>query len=87
MNIEQEIKDIKDRNNRVESDKAWEISWVRRGFILAITYVFAFWWLQTIHEISAELKALVPTAGYLLSTLSLPAIKNIWLGEKNKKVI
>jgi len=32
MDIEKEIEIIKERNRRVELDKAWEISWTRRIF-------------------------------------------------------
>ena len=34
MKIENEIKKIKERNKRVELDKAWETSYTRRIFIL-----------------------------------------------------
>ena len=30
MNLEEEIKHIKERNQRVEKDKEWETSWTRR---------------------------------------------------------
>ncbi|MCL5666784.1 MAG: hypothetical protein M1383_03375 [Patescibacteria group bacterium] len=76
-----EIKIIKERNKRVEADKAWEISWTRRIFIAIITYVVAGIWLMIIHESTAWLKALVPVAGYILSTLSLPAIKKWWISK------
>ena len=33
MDIEKEISGIKKRNQRVEMDKAWELSWVRRLFV------------------------------------------------------
>lgn len=78
MDIEQEIDQIKERNMRVELDKAWERSWTRRLFIAAVTYVIASIWLVLIHDTNPFLKALVPTAGYLLSTLSLPFIKTWW---------
>lgn len=78
MNIEQEILEIKERNKKVEQDKAWELSWTRRIVIAAITYIIAAAWLVVIHEPNLWWKAFVPVAGYILSTLSLSAIKNWW---------
>ena len=76
--IEKSITEIMERNRRVEIDKAWEISWTRRLFITAATYAVAGIWLVLIDESSPWFKALVPAAGYILSTLSLPFIKNWW---------
>lgn len=81
MNIEKEIEEIKERNRRVEEDKAWEISWARRLFIAVITYAVAIVWLMLIRETMPLLKAVVPVAGYILSTLSLPIIKKWWTAE------
>ncbi|MBI2443830.1 MAG: hypothetical protein HYV42_01135 [Candidatus Magasanikbacteria bacterium] len=84
MNIEelfQDIADIKARNARVELDKAWETSWTRRLFLAALTYIVAAIWLLMIHDPNSFLKALVPAAGYLLSTLSLPIVRR-WWGRK-----
>lgn len=79
MNVEQELEKITERNKRVEADKAWEGSWTRRVFIMLITYVIALAWLIIINELSAPLKAVVPVAGYILSTLTLPSVKNWWI--------
>ena len=81
MNIEQELEIIKQRNKRVEADKAWEVSWTRRLFIAILTYVVAGFWLVTIHDTNPWLKALVPAVGYLLSTLSIPVVKSWWVGK------
>ena len=78
MDIEKEIGEIKERNSRVQQDKAWETSWTRRLFIAAVTYVVAGVWLVWINETSPWLKALVPGGAYILSTLSLPFIKSWW---------
>lgn len=82
MDFGAEINQIKQRNARVEADKQWEVSWTRRLFITAATYVIAAVWLWLIHEHLFALKALVPAAGYLLSTFSLPALKKVWM-KKN----
>lgn len=81
MDIEKEIGIIKERNNRVETDKAWEVSCTRRMFIAMVTYFVALLWLNIIGETGIYLKAVVPTGGYILSTLSLPFIKKWWTSK------
>lgn len=78
MEIEKEIEAIKERNSRVETDKAWEKSWTQRLFIAAITYAVAIIWLILIDETIPYLKAVVPVAGYILSTLSLLVVRKWW---------
>ena len=39
MNIEEEIKNIKERNKRVELDKKWETSLTRKVCIAILTYI------------------------------------------------
>jgi hypothetical protein len=79
MEIEKEIELINKRNARVEMDKAWEVSWTRRLFIMAVTYVIAGVWLVLISDSYPWLKAFVPAGGYLLSTFSLPILRNWWV--------
>jgi hypothetical protein len=78
---------ILDRNARVEIDKAWETSKTRRGVIAVITYVVAGLYMSALGAHAPWLNAFIPVGGYILSTLSLPKIKKIWLrklnGEKN----
>ncbi|MCL5435920.1 MAG: hypothetical protein M1275_02470 [Patescibacteria group bacterium] len=85
MDIEKEIEIIKQRNLRVEADKAWELSWIRRLFITALTYALAGLWLQLVGLSRPWLSALVPALGYLLSTLSLGSVKTWWLGRHHRK--
>lgn len=82
MDINQEIAAIHDRNRKVEADKAWETSWARRLVIAAMTYIVALVWLFVIKNSSPWFNAFIPAVGYILSTLSLPAIKNFWLKSK-----
>jgi len=82
LNTEKDILEIKERNARVEIDKAWETSWTRRLTIMILTYIVASIWLVIIKENDVFLKAIVPTLGYLLSTLSIPQIKKIWIRIK-----
>ena len=67
--IEKDITTIKERNIRVELDKSWEKSWMRRITITILTFIIASIWLVIINETNVLLKAIVPTLGYLLSTL------------------
>ena len=82
-NLEQELANIKERNKKVEMDKAWELSWTRRILICVLTYIIAFVWLLVIKEHNAAAKAVVPTAGFALSMLSIPYAKKLWI--KNRK--
>lgn len=82
--LEKEVEMIRERNSRVEADKAWEVSWARRMFIAASTYFIAGIWLVVIEDTFPWLKAFVPVAGYLLSTLSLLFIKSWWINNKQK---
>lgn len=73
---------IEARNARVGADKAWETSWTRRGFIAGITYVCVAVLLTLLGHDGVFKHALVPVLGYLLSTLSLPLVKNLWLKQQ-----
>jgi len=83
--IEQEIKALKERNARVEADKAWEVSWFRKASIIVITYIIASLVMWVIKVPNFFLSALIPTLGYFLSTQSLPFIKRWWVRERFKK--
>lgn len=79
MNLEQELQAIKDRNAKVESDKAWETSFTRALIIAVSTYVIAGVTLQIVGATKPWMTAFVPTLGFYLSTLTLPPIKRWWL--------
>jgi len=81
--IEKEIEALKERNRRVEIDKRWEKSLTRILFISIVTYLVASLWLYFIKENNIFLKAVIPTSGYILSTLSIPILKKIWLKLSN----
>ena len=81
----QSIEQIFDRNSRVELDKAWETSKTRRAVIACITYIVATFFMWRIGVTEPYVNALVPTGGYLLSTLSLPFIKKYWLKKYESK--
>lgn len=81
-NPEETLAAILERNKRVEADKAWEGSWVRRGFIALLTYATAVAFLWTTGNYSPFSAALFPPAGYLLSTLTLPPLKRWWISRQ-----
>lgn len=81
MDLEKEIQAIKERNTRVEGDKAWETSVFRKVLLAGITYVIASVALYVIGTPDFYLGALIPTLGFLLSTLTLPMIKRWWIRE------
>lgn len=80
--LEQEITKIKARNASVEVDKLWETSWTRRLLIAIFTYLAIGIYLFAIHIARPWLNAIVPTVGFMLSTLTLPYFKKFWLKNK-----
>ncbi|MFA5996049.1 MAG: hypothetical protein WCW27_04275 [Patescibacteria group bacterium] len=79
MDFENEIKIIKERNQRVEADKAWEISWTRKITVALLTYVVIVIFLIIAKFPKPFLNAVVPTVGFVLSTLSMSLVKRAWL--------
>ena len=77
--LENEITKIKDRNKKVELDKAWETSWTRKICICILTYIVVVIYSIVINKTtSIWLSSLVPVIGFTLSTLSLKQIRKIW---------
>ncbi len=83
--IEEQLDEIRQRNNRVESDKAWETSPMRLFSICTLTYLCAFALLSVIGSERPWLSAMVPVAGFFLSSQSLPSIKKWWLKARYQK--
>ncbi|MBR4672241.1 MAG: hypothetical protein IKO78_03475 [Bacilli bacterium] len=84
MELEKRVKDIEDRNKRVELDKSWETSWTRRICIMLLTYIIVVIYQLLIREYdNILLTSLVPVIGFTLSTLSLKLVRKFW--EKKKK--
>jgi len=82
QSLEVEIKKIKARNSRVEADKAWETSFTRRGIIAIGTYMFSVVFLVTIKAPEPALSALIPATAFLISSLTLPQLKEWWLSRR-----
>lgn len=81
--IEDEIDHIKERNKKVELDKAWETSWARKICIMILTYIVVIIYSYIVRNFdNIFLSSLVPVIGFTLSTLSLKFVRKIW--EKNK---
>lgn len=82
--IENEIIQIKERNKKVELDKAWETSTVRTVVLTITTYILASLLLIVIKNQNPFVNALIPTLGYFLSFQTLPFIKKWWIKNKSK---
>jgi hypothetical protein len=85
MDIEQRILAIEARNRRVEKDKAWETSWARKALIALFTYLTLALYMNAIDTVRPWHNAIVPTVGFMLSALSLPLFKRIWLTWRNRR--
>jgi hypothetical protein len=76
--IKKDIEDIKQRNKSVEADKAWERSYMRRILLMVFTYLILSLYMLAIEIPKPWLNSIVPTIGFLLSTLSLPWFRRMW---------
>ncbi len=83
--LEKEIDKLKERNKRVETDKSWETSYTRRGLLIMFTYLGIGFYLNAISVSNPWLNAIVPSVAFLLSTLTLPYFKNLWVKLNRKK--
>jgi len=82
--LEKRISSIEERNRRVEMDKTWEMSWMRRVILMVCTYLAIGFYLHAIKISEAWLNAIVPTIAFFLSTLTLPIVKQYWIRRKTK---
>ena len=82
--LEERISKIEKRNQRVEGDKAWETSFLRKVLILIATYIFAVLYLTVAETSNPVFGAVVPCAGFFLSTLTIDFVKKAWLKKRRK---
>jgi len=83
--LQSEISAIKERNKRVEADKAWETSWTRKVMVLALTYIVIVVFFFFAHLSKPFVNAIVPAIAFVLSTLTVPLFKKWWLEKFHKK--
>jgi len=83
--LAKDVKIIKERNARVEGDKAWETSYARRGLLTLFTYAAMGIYLQAIAVPDPWLNAIGPAVGFMLSTLTMPFFKRVWLERVYKE--
>ena len=84
-NLEKEIEEIKNRNVRVEADKAWEISYFRTILISLVLYSIITFSLYIIGVENFMFNGLIPVLGFIFSIQSFPFIKKWWIGNRHKK--
>ena len=82
--LKERIKEIEERNFRVENDKAWETSFIRKIIIIILTYIFAVLYLTVADNSNPFFGAIVPCAGFYISTQSINIIKRIWMKGRKK---
>ena len=82
MSLETEISLIKERNRKVELDKAWETSLTRRLIIAVLTYLVIVVFFYSANLPKPFINSIVPTVGFVLSTMSLPWFKKMWMKFK-----
>ena len=82
--LEKKIELIEKRNKKVEADKAWETSLLRKILIIVLTYIFAVLYLKVADTTNPYFGAVVPCAGFFLSTITINFIKKRWLTKKGR---
>lgn len=85
QDLEKEIGSIKERNKKVEEDKAWETSYARRFLLIAFTYLSIGVYLNALKIPNPWMNAIVPAVAFFLSTLTLPFFKQLWQNHSRKK--
>ena len=97
QNIQEELTDLKQqvkrlqsdlnliqkRNLKVESNKGWETSLVRFICVSLITYITMNLILWTIGDPLPPVHAIIPTCGYIFSTLPLASVKKWWINSSD----
>lgn len=79
--LKREIETIKTRNKKVEADKAWETSFSRKVLIAILTYFVVVLFFFVANLAKPFVNAIVPTLGFILSTLTVPIFKKFWLNK------
>ena len=83
--IEKRLDAIEQRNKKVGLDKAWETSLSRKIIIAILTYTTIVLFFFVAQLPKPFINSIIPTAGFVLSTLSLPFFKKLWIKYRAKK--
>lgn len=84
-NLEQRVKNIEERNERVEADKAWETSFARRAILAVSSYLVIAIFFVAIGISNPWMNAIVPALAFMIQQLSMPLFKKWWMKKKNEK--
>ena len=76
--LKEDIAKLKERNLRVEAHKAWETSLFRKVLIAILTYIVVVLFFLVADLPKPFVNALVPTIGFILSTLSVSLFRKWW---------
>jgi hypothetical protein len=82
MSTEERLQKIEKRNARVEADKSWETSWMRRLLLILFTYLAIGIYMWAIDVNRPWLSAIIPAVGFMISTLTMPFFKKLWLKNR-----
>ncbi len=85
-NLLEKIEQLEERNKKVEAEKAWEISLTRRILLIIFIYLAISFYFKAINISKPWLNAIVPAFAFMLSTLTLPFFKKLWLNTRYKKI-
>ena len=83
--IEKRLDAIEQRNKKVELNKAWETSFARKIIIAVLTYATIVLFFYVAQLPKPFINSIVPTTGFMLSTLSLSFFKKLWTKYGAKK--
>lgn len=83
--LKSEIDQIKARNKKVEADKAWETSLLRKVIVVVLTYIVVVIFFVTAKLPEPFINAIVPSLAFILSTLTVPVFKNWYIKKIYKQ--
>ena len=82
--IEKRILAIEQRNKKVELDKSWETSIARKIIIIILTYIVIVLFFIFADLPNPYINSIVPTAAFVISTLSLLYFKKMWINSRSR---
>lgn len=81
--LEHRVALIEQRNRRVEGNKVWETSRTRMLAISSLTYAVMTLIFMALSSNRPMFDAVVPTLGFVISTLSLSMIRGWWERQRS----